>query len=137
MNHSTNYYNSFIAVAEDSKVDKAVIPPSKKEGKSLALLQYEKVINAPYCYTSDEVLFDAHACKKDISPDEYEAEREKYFSKGQPCFRASPLTKQYGWGVHSDSEGKVALYAMESAEYEAFTKDSRLKQYRAMRTKRS
>ncbi len=29
---------------------------------------------------------------------------QTFFSKGQPCLRASDLGKKYGWGIHSDSE---------------------------------
>ncbi|MEJ7677002.1 MAG: DUF6157 family protein [Segetibacter sp.] len=61
---------------------------------------------------------------------------KKFFSKGQPCFRSSPLPKRYGWGVHSDHEGKMAIFAVESDEYKNFLKDKNLKHLKAMRTKR-
>ena len=56
------------------------------------------------------------AGKKDITYDttrQTTNARKQFFSKGQPCFRASPLTKQLGWGVHCDKNGKVALYGIE------------------------
>jgi hypothetical protein len=34
--------------------------------------------------------------------------------------RASDLGKKYGWGIHSDHEGHVALYGVETAEYRRF-----------------
>lgn len=66
----------------------------------------------------------------------YQQEREKFFSKGQACFRASPLTKRYGFGVHSDDEGKIALYGIETKEYAKFVKDKTVKKVRAMRSKK-
>ncbi len=42
---------------------------------------------------------------------------QTFFSKGQPCLRASDLGKKYGWGIHSDGEGRVALFAVGSPEY--------------------
>ncbi|WP_342481620.1 DUF6157 family protein [Paenibacillus sp. FSL L8-0340] len=36
------------------------------------------------------------------------------FSKSNPCLRASMLSKRYGWGMHFNDEGKIALYAKAS-----------------------
>jgi hypothetical protein len=33
--------------------------------------------------------------------------------------RASDLGKKYGWGIHSDSQGRVALYSCDSDTYAA------------------
>jgi hypothetical protein len=65
---------------------------------------------------------------------EYEKAREQFFSKGQPCFRASPLTKTYGFGIHCDKNGKVALYGMETEEYQSFLADTKIKKVKAMKS---
>ncbi len=91
----------------------------------------------PYQFTSDDVLFQTFAARKDFKPSEMQTEREKFFSKGQPCFRASPLTKRYGWGIHNNAEGKIAMYAVDSLEYEKLTADDSLEQTKAMRSKRA
>jgi len=65
-------------------------------------LQYDIAGKNPYKYTSDDVFFRVFAERYELVLLEYKEAREKFFSKGQPCFRASPLTKRYGWGVHSD-----------------------------------
>lgn len=136
--HTTNYFNAFIEVAEDCPVKAAEIPPQKKEEKTVASLQFELVIDNPYKFTSDDLLFRVHATRNKINGKAaLDAEREKFFSKGQACLRASPLTKRYGWGVHSDEKGRVALYPMESAEYKKLSKDKSLEHVRAMRSKRS
>ena len=51
--------------------------------------------------------------------------------------RASPLTKKYGWGTYYDKNGKIAIYAVESEEYQYFVNDKRIKKYFAMRSKRA
>lgn len=134
--HTTNYYNTFIEVADDCPIKAGEIPLQKGNDKTMANLQFDIIKDNPYKYTSDEVLFEVYAIRNKIRDKEIEIEKKKFFSKGQPCFRASPLTKRYGWGVHSDQEGKIALYAVESDEYKNFSKDRNLKNVKAMRSKR-
>jgi hypothetical protein len=135
--HSTNYYNTLIEVAEDCPVNVAEIPPQKNDEKTIALLQYSMILEHPYTYTSDDIVFMVYATKQGIAKKDYKTEREKFFSKGQPCLRSSPLPKRYGWGVHSNEEGKVALVAVESETYKKFTKDKTVKQIKAMRSRRA
>jgi len=104
--HTTNYYNTFITVADDCPVNLAEMPPQKANGKTIANIQFEMIKSNPYKFSSDDVLFGVYTIKNKISEKDIEKEREKFFSKGQPCFRSSPLTKRYGWGVHNNSEGK-------------------------------
>lgn len=134
---STNYYNTLIEVAEDCPVPAAQVPPQRGNEKTTANFQFEMISRNPYRYTSDEVIFDVYAIKKDLTEAERDEERMKFFSRGQACLRASPLTKRYGWGVHSNAEGKIALYAIESEEYQKLSKDRNTKQVKAMRSKRS
>ena len=124
--HTTNYVNAFIEVAEDSPVFAAVAPPAK-EPKTAARIEYEMLINAPYQYTSDDVLYESNGKRRGIS-------RDDFLSKGQPCLRCSALTKRYGWGIHSDGECKVALYAIESTEYRRLAADDGVKHVKAMRS---
>lgn len=135
--HTTNYFSTFIEVAEDCPVTQGEIPPQKGDEKTLANLQYEMISKQPYQFTSDEVLFHCFATKKEVTENEMEAERAAYFSKGQPCFRSSPLTKRYGWGVHSNTDGKVAIFGVETKEYQQLTNDKTLKTVKAMRSKKA
>lgn len=48
-----NYYETFIAVAEDCPVKVAEIPKAKNGGKTVPVLQYEMITNNPYQYTQD------------------------------------------------------------------------------------
>jgi len=134
--HTTNYYNTFIEIADDCPISNGEIPPIKAETKTVANIQFEIIIKKPYKFTSDDILFQVFADKNDLTKSEYKEAREQFFSKGQACFRASPLTKRYGWGVHYDHEGKMAIYGADSPEYEKFSKDKTLKIIKAMKSKK-
>jgi hypothetical protein len=133
--HTTNYYNTFIEIAEDCPISLAEVPPLKKDTPSVANLQFDMIMANPYKYTSDEVLFGIYALRNNIVSN-LETERATFFAKGQACLRASPLPKRYAWGIHHDAEGKVALYPAESIEYQQFADDSTLKHTKGMRSKR-
>jgi hypothetical protein len=135
--HTTNYQNTFIEVAEDCPTTRGQIPPLKGDKKTVANQQFEMLVGNPYRYTSDEVLFSVYADRKEIMDSEKDAERKGFFSKGQPCFRASPLTKSYGWGVHHNEEGKMALYGRETEAYQKFLEDPSLIKLKAMRSKKA
>lgn len=133
--HTTNYTDTFIAVAEDCPVREAEVP-ERKDKPSVAAMQFELIEGDPYRHTSDDVLFTVHALRNGIPQAEWKEAREAFFSKGQACLRASPLTKRYGFGVHSDAQGRVALVPLGSKEYAAFAADRKLKQVKAMRSAR-
>ncbi|MET4082192.1 hypothetical protein ABIB40_002148 [Pedobacter sp. UYP30] len=124
--HTTNYFDTFIEVAEDTKADFGKKPPVKAK-KSIAEMQYELIANQPYQYTSDDVFFKVYAERNDITEAALRKARVEFFAKGQPCFRASPLPKTYGFGIHCSSEGKVALHGMETAQYRKFLADEKSK----------
>ncbi|MDO6437111.1 DUF6157 family protein [Cyclobacterium sp. 1_MG-2023] len=134
--HSTNYFNTFIEVAADCRVEMGEVPPHKGNKKSVANLQYEMISEQPYQFTSDELLFAIYALRKDLSQEEYPEAKNQFFSKGQACLRASPLTKRYGFGIHSNKDGKVALFGRETVEYEKFTEDQSITKIKAMRSKK-
>ena len=127
--HSTNYCDAFIEVAADCPTASALIPPAG-DPKSQARREYEMIADHPYQHTSDDVLYATKGEPKGIS-------REEYFSKGQPCLRASTLTKRYGWGVHCDAHGKIALVARESEEYRTLAADAQLWHLQAMRNSKA
>lgn len=133
--HTTNYFDTFIEVAEDTKATAGTKPPGKAK-PTVAEMQYDLIANHPYQYSSDDVLFQVYADRNDIMETEYEQARAQFFSKGQACLRASPLTKTYGFGIHSNGEGKVALYGMETAAYQRFSADPKVKKVKAMRSSR-
>lgn len=134
--HTTNYRNTLIEVAEDSPVLCGTTPPTKGDSRSVANIQFDLVSKHPYQYTSDDVVFQTFAVKNDLIENELETARAQFFAKGQPCLRCSPLTKRYGWGVHSNAEGKIALFGVESEEYEQLLNDPAVEKVKAMRSAR-
>lgn len=135
--HTTNYENTFIAIADDSPVTHGENPPMKGDAKSVAHMQFEMLANnPPYTFTSDDVLFQVFADRKDLTESERPEARKEFFSKGQPCFRASPLTKRYGWGIHNDKDGKMALVASDSPQYQEWLESDEVKVVKAMKSSR-
>lgn len=132
--HTTNYETAFIAIADDCPANTGEVPPMKGDKKTIAAIQFEILKKNPYKYTSDDVLFQVFAEKNELTENELAEARTAYFSKGQACLRASPLTKRYGWGVHHNEEGKIAIYGCESSEYEQFINNDSIKIYKAMRS---
>ena len=139
--HTTNCFDTFIQVAEDCPARTGEEPPPRAGNPTVAGLQYKMIVETPYAYTSDDVVFATSAPGRQLGAKATKREqslaREEFFSKGQACMRASGLGKRFGWGVHADAEGRIAIYAVDSKRYQALAKDPGLKQVRAMRTKRA
>ena len=140
-----NYVNTFISVAEDTKATASKEPAPRGASRTVAQYQYE-LLREPFRHTQEDVLFEVWMARQgdagnlavdELAPDEIAQLRSDFFAKGQPCLRASPLTKSHGWGVHFDAEGRAALVAMESDEYRRCQQDGDLTQLKAMRTKRA
>lgn len=114
--HSTNYQDTFIAVAPDCSATQGTIP-KEAATPSAALLAYRLIQAQPYGLTSDDVLFSVFAERQRLPPAERDTARAAFFAKPQACLRASDLGKRYGWGIHSNAAGKVALVGVETDAY--------------------
>lgn len=134
--HTTNYFRTFIAVAEDCPVEAGVEPPVKAE-PTIAELHFELITAEPYARTSDDVLFETHVRRAGIPDADRDAARAAFFGRSQACLRSSPLGKRYGWGLHHDERGRVAAYPRESDEYAQLAADPALTHLRAMRSRRA
>jgi hypothetical protein len=115
--HTTNYFDTFITIAPDSAAVEAIEPPHRDEA-SVAERTFRLIADAPFAHTSDDVIFTVWADRRGIPEADRAAARAEFFSKGQPCLRSSDLGKRYGWGIHSDAAGRVALVPLGSPEYE-------------------
>jgi hypothetical protein len=131
--YSTNYYDTFIEVSQDSKATVGTKPPSKAN-RTVAERQYDLITENPYEFTSDEIFFKVFAEKNDLLPQEIPAAKTHFFSKGQPCFRASALAKIYGFGIHCNAEGKVSIYGVETEEYQKLLQNESIKKLKAMKS---
>jgi Family of unknown function (DUF6157) len=118
-----NYHDTFIRVAPDCPVSVAVVPTDRRGEKSIPQIEYELLAENPYTFTQEELLFAVHVGRQGIVEIDLKARRaalwEEFFGKPRACLRASMLPKRYGWGLHFDAEGRVALVATESKEYHA------------------
>jgi hypothetical protein len=133
--HTTNYTNTFIMVAVDTTAFHGEIPKTKGEAITIAKMQYDILKNNPYKFTSDEVLLQIFAERNQLT--DIDLAIEIFFSKGQPCFRTSALAKTYGWGIHFNDDAKVAIYGMETKEYDDFLNNKNINKVKAIQSKRS
>lgn len=120
-----DYVDTFIAVADDSQATKGTPPPVKREGPSVAARTYQMIAEHPYEFTSGDVIFTVFADRHGIPEVERAAARVEFYSKSQACLRSSDLGKRYGWGIHADARGRVALFGVDTLEYAEFVSGQR------------
>lgn len=135
-----SYKNTLVKVAEDCPVTRSEIPRIRNENIPVHVHQYELLSKHPYKFGHEELLFEVYLKQNELPDDLSDAMadsiREKLFSKGHPCMRASALTKRYGFGAHYDEEGKIAIFPMESEEYQSFLNNPSVSKVAAMKRKR-
>jgi hypothetical protein len=126
MSYTTNARDTLITPSSDSPVSRGTVPekPGTIAAVQLALLA------RPYAMTSDDLLFETHRARGGGKT------REGFFATPQACLRASPLVKQFGWGIHHDAEGRIAAYGVETPEYRALIDDAAVAKTPGMRSKR-
>jgi hypothetical protein len=132
-----NYYDTLIEVAEDCPVTEAQVPQARGSKRTKATVEYELLTKHPYEYTEEGIAFEVFATLHEIPKATWSTERKKFLSKGHPHLRVSALPKRHGWGIHNNAEGKIALVAVESPEYEQLLNDPRTTKIRAFRSKRA
>ncbi|WP_042459981.1 DUF6157 family protein [Neobacillus dielmonensis] len=131
-----SYKDTFITISDDSNLSSGVVPVPRNGKPTIASIEYDLLKNAPYQYTQEEVQFKTHLIKNQIESDYLDELREQFFSKPKACFRASPLVKNYGWGIHYNEQGKIAIYEVNSKAYEDFLDQEQITKLKGMRTKR-
>ena len=131
-----NYYDTLIEVADDCPATRGQPPQARGGKKTKAVVEYELLVKHPYTYTEEEIAFDVYAVLHDIPKAGWAKEREKFLSKGHPHLRVSALAKRYGWGIHNNAEGKIALIAVESPEYKQLLDDPQTVKIKAFRSTR-
>ena len=80
--HTTNYFDTFIEVSDDTKATCGTRPASKDK-KTVAEMQYELIAENPYKYSSDDILrclpTKMHWLKRSINKQE-----NSFFQRGNP-----------------------------------------------------
>ncbi|MBT4552270.1 GIY-YIG nuclease family protein [bacterium] len=116
--------NAFIAISEDSDVDRSIIPGPKK---TVARIKYETLIENPYKFTERQLFYEVHVVRRkrnDLKIDSYQIKR-------------SPLVQKFGWGIHVDNEGRLALIAKESSIYSELVANDDIKKIKAYKRKKA
>jgi len=139
-----DYVDTFIAVADDSAATTGTVPPSAPGNPSVAARTFRMVAEHPYRYTSGDVIFTVFADRRGIPEEARPAARAEFYSRSQACLRSSDLGKRYGWGIHADTDGRIALIGVETLEYAEFASGQRrsasgapIKLTKAMRNSRT
>ena len=123
-----------ITPAPDCPESKATPPPVKAK-RSRANIEYALLAEAPYALDHKDFTHSVHTAMA-AAAGKPAFDYETFHAKGQPCMRASPLTKRYGWAAHYDAEGKLALTDPASAEFDTLAADPDLPKKPAMRSTR-
>lgn len=131
---TTNCSNTFVSVSADCRVQKGEAPPMRNGEPTAAYIQYELISRNPYKFTSDEILFMVHAVKEDLPSVSWQQEKDELFAKAQQCMKSSPLALHYGWGIHHNADGKVAIHCRSSKEYSDLMSRSDVKIVRPKRS---
>lgn len=132
-----NYYDTLIEVADDCPVTEARVPQARGAQKTKARVEYELLVKDPYRYTEQDIAFEVYAVLHDIPRAIWTKERKTFLSKGHPHLRTSALAKRYGWGIHNNADGKIALLPVESSGYNELLNDPHTAKLKAFRSRRA
>ena len=111
---SVDYTSTFLTVAPDTSAVAGVEPV----GSTVAASTFSLVASSPYSLRSSDVIFRVWASRHGVSPDS-PADWAAFYATPHACLRSSDLGKRYGWGIHADADGRLAVYAVGSSEYAA------------------
>ncbi len=113
----------------------AATPPPVKPRRARANIEYDLLTAAPYRLDHKGFSHAVHVAMAGAAG-KPALGFAAFHAKGQPCMRASPLTKRYGSAAHYDAAGRLALVDPASAHFAALAADPDLPQKPAMRSKR-
>lgn len=130
-----SYKNTLITISEDSKVSSAKVPVIKNEKPTIAYIEHDVINNNPYKFTQEDVQFKTYLTKNQMEAENSAELREQFFSKSKACFRASPLVKNYGWGIHYNNQGKIAIFDVNSEMYNQLLKQDDITKLKGMSPK--
>ncbi|CAH0318105.1 hypothetical protein SRABI96_05322 [Peribacillus sp. Bi96] len=131
-----SFKNTLITISEDSKVTAAKVPVFKNDKPTISYIEHDLINNNPYKFTQEDVQFKTYLIKNQIEEENVVELREQFFKKSKACFRASPLVKNYGWGIHYNNQGKIAIYDVKSEMYNQLLNQVDITKLNGMRSKR-
>jgi Family of unknown function (DUF6157) len=111
------YENAFITLARDCPVAAGFVP---RKAMSIAGLEHALLIGDPYKHNASDLILAVHRRHKHVGDAEVDEFKAFLFAKSHVCMRLSMLPKRWGWGVHYNEQGRMALYGAETEEYQQF-----------------
>jgi hypothetical protein len=118
-----------------------VVPVARGGQKTVAVLQYELLVDRPYRHTQPDLLFEVWLRRQALpdvpATDDLSRLRAEFFAKPQACLRSSPLPKKYGWGLAFDEAGRIALCPVESETYQQLLANDEVTIRKALRSRRA
>jgi hypothetical protein len=114
-----------IEVATDSPAKRSEEPPDSSPEKRVDRIEYEVLAENPYKFTEREFYYEVNVVRRKRSDLKIESRSIKRL----------PLVKKYGWGIHRNADGKLALVACESSRYKELLADPLVKKTRAYRNR--
>ena len=128
--------NTFIRIAPDCPESAGIEPPVRGGKKPVHLIHLELLRAKPYKLGHEDLIVEGELRREPPGVESKAEIRERLRQKPIPCLRTSALGKRYGWGIHFDEKGKIAVYPAGSAEYRKFAEDPGIEQTVAMRSSR-
>ena len=98
---------TLITVAEKCPANHGMEPSTNRAEKTVTMHYHDLFIENPYCFTYEQAKREVHENRRgktDLKLNSYD-------------MRRSELCKVWGWGVHQDKNGKLALVGCETDEY--------------------
>ena len=134
-----DYTDTFIACADDCPATVGQAPPGDE---SVAARTWRMISEHPYRFTSGDVIFTVYADRQGVPQQSRSSARKEFYSKGRACLRSSDLGRRYGWGIHADANGRLALYGVGTARYSTLAsgkgpRNTPIKVVKAMRRSRA
>lgn len=122
------YINTLIQVAPDCPRKKGTPPVSATKSLTTLEVRYDVLNNNPYKFTYDEFLREVFINR--LGRDEADLNFDSR------TLRRSRLCKQWGWGIHGDEFGRLALVGCETPRYKQLQNHSKIKKINCSRNRR-
>jgi hypothetical protein len=117
------YCNTLIKVASDCTVKRGTIPESNRKAFTDATVYYEVLSQNRYKLT-----------EREFYKESLEIRLRKKVKHKKYMMKRNILCKKWGWGVHFDCNGKMALVGCETNEYNKLLSDPAITKMAAYRS---
>ena len=113
-----------ILIATKCSMKRGTKPVSNREQPTIAMHQYDVLTEMPYQLTYKQLKEEVHRTRR--GKEFTDEQLETYMMK------RSELCKIYGWGVHEDKNGKLALVGCETNEYRRLVRKPGVQRVKAL-----